>query len=123
MLGILVNFKPQIIESLEPRSITTPIAIVVSQNIGGMPALTAVFVIITGLAGLLIGPLTIRLLHLHSPVSKGVLLGTSAHACGTFTAFGMGFLEGTIASLSMIFTGLITVVLAPLLCPLFLKLF
>lgn len=121
LLGLLANFKLQIIVSLAPRSITTPIAMVISQNIGGIPALTAVFVIITGLLGLIMGPSVIQLLHLRSPIAKGVLLGTSAHACGTSTALAIGSLEGTIASLSMIFTGLMTVVLAPQLCPLLLR--
>lgn len=121
LLGLLANFSPQIIVSLAPRSVTTPIAIGVSQTLGGTPALTAVFVIVTGLFGLIIGPSIIRLLHLNSPIAKGVLLGTSAHAVGTSTALEIGSLEGTIASLSMIFAGLITVIMAPLLCPLILR--
>lgn len=122
LLGLWANFNPQIIVSLAPRSVTTPLAIDVSNNLGGIPSLTAVFVILTGLMGLIIGPLLIRLLRLRSPISKGVLLGTGAHGCGTSTALTLGSLEGTIASLAMIFAGLATIVLAPVIFPLLLKL-
>ncbi|MDQ7097112.1 LrgB family protein [Desulfosporosinus sp. PR] len=122
LLGLLANFQPQIIASLAPRSVTTPIAIDVSNNLGGVPSLTAVFVILTGLMGLVIGPLLIRFLHLHSPIAKGILLGTGAHGCGTSAALTLGSLEGTIASLAMIFAGLATIILAPVVFPLLLKL-
>lgn len=121
VLGVLADFSPQIIISLAPRSVTTPIAMGVSQALGGTPALTALFVIVTGLIGLILGPSIIRLLRLNSPIAKGILLGTSAHAVGTSTALEIGSLEGTIASISMILAGLITIVLAPLLCPLILR--
>ena len=121
LLGLSANFHRQIIASLAPRSVTTPIAIDVSNNLGGIPSLTAGFVIITGLIGLLIGPLMIRLLNLRSPIAKGVLLGTSAHGCGTSIALTLGSLEGTIASLAMIFAGLATIFLAPIVFPLLLK--
>ncbi|WP_088225682.1 LrgB family protein [Desulfosporosinus sp. FKB] len=122
LLGLGANFEPQIILSLAPRSVTTPIAIDVSNNLGGIPSLTAVFVIFTGLMGLVIGPLVIRFLHLRSPIAKGVLLGTGAHGCGTSAALSLGSLEGTIASLAMIFAGLATIVLAPVIFPLLLRL-
>lgn len=67
-------------------------------------------------------PLLISLLHLHSPIAKGVLLGTGAHGCGTSAALRIGSLEGTIASLAMIFAGLATIILAPIIFPLLLKL-
>jgi Putative effector of murein hydrolase len=121
LLGLGANFQRQIIVSLAPRSVTTPIAIDVSNNLGGIPSLTAGFVIITGLMGLIIGPLLIRLLNLRSPIAKGVLLGTGAHGCGTSVALTLGSLEGTIASLAMIFAGLATIVLAPIIFPLLLK--
>ena len=120
LLGPRVNFTPQIIESLAPHSITTPLAMAVSNNLGGSPSLTAVFVILTGLLGIILGPLLIRLLHLRSPIAKGVLLGTGAHACGTSVALTIGSLEGTIASLAMIFAGLVTVFLTPIIFPLLL---
>ncbi|WP_407311488.1 LrgB family protein [Desulfosporosinus sp. SB140] len=122
LLGLKANFQPQIIVSLAPRSVTTPIAVDVSNNLGGIPSLTAAFVVLTGLMGLIIGPLVIRLLHLRSPIAKGVLLGTGAHGCGTSAALTLGPLEGTIASLSMIFAGLATILLAPVIFPLLLKL-
>lgn len=122
LLGLRAGFAPQIIKSIAPRSVTTPLAMTVSNNLGGIPSLTAVFVIITGLSGIILGPLLIRLLRLRSPIAKGVLLGTGAHACGTSTALTIGSLEGTIASLAMIFAGLVTVFLTPIFFPLLLRL-
>ncbi|WP_233095974.1 LrgB family protein [Alicyclobacillus sp. SO9] len=101
--------------SLAPRSITTPLAMDTSAAIGGNPVLTAVFVIVTALVGIMTGPLLIRRLKLRSKFAQGALMGTGAHAIGTSRAFEMGQLEGTIASIALIINGVSTVVLAPLL--------
>ena len=111
------QISPEMMGSMAPRSITTPLAMLVSQNIGGIPALTAVFVILTGLTGILLGPLVVRYFSIKSEVSKGLLMGMGAHACGTSKAYEMGQMEGAVASLTMIFAGIITLLLAPLLVP------
>ncbi|MFM1651424.1 CidB/LrgB family autolysis modulator [Brevibacillus sp. B_LB10_24] len=113
LLGGWLHVNPQMIHSLIPHSVTTPIAMGVSERIGGVPTLTAVFVIITGLAGALIGPWLIRLLRIHSEVARGVLLGTSAHGAGTSKAFEISQVAGTISSISMILAALITLCAAP----------
>lgn len=108
-----LNLNTQIVDSLIPRSVTTPIAMGVSETIGGVPAITAVFVIMTGLMGAVIGPIVIRLLRIENEIARGVLLGTSAHGAGTSKAFEFSSIAGTISSLSMILAALITLCVTP----------
>lgn len=105
----------KIIYSLIPHSATTPIAMNVSQSIGGIPTITAVAVMVTGIFGSLIGPPIIRLFRIRNDVARGVLLGTSAHGAGTSKAFELGSISGTVSSVSMILTAIITLFLTPLL--------
>ncbi|GGA30698.1 CidB/LrgB family autolysis modulator [Paenibacillus physcomitrellae] len=108
-----MHLDASLIHSLVPRSVTTPIAMNVSQVIGGVPNMTAVFVIITGILGTMIGPVILKLFKIESEVARGVLLGTSAHGTGTSKAFEISSLTGTISSISMILAGLITLGIAP----------
>ncbi|TMV44489.1 LrgB family protein [Paenibacillus mesophilus] len=113
MLAIL-HASPQMIVSMIPRSITTPIAMSVSQSLGGVPSVTAAFVIVTGIGGSLIAPHLIRLLRIRGPVAKGVLLGMGAHGAGTSLAYEWGGVEGAIASISMIVAAVVTLAVIPL---------
>lgn len=99
--------------SLLPRSISTPFAMEVSGEIGGIPDLTAVFVIITGIAGVAIGDLLLARLPLRSGMAKGALFGVGAHGAGTARAHQIGTEEGAVAGLVMVLVGLMNVVLAP----------
>lgn len=108
-----MHLSGSLVASLMPRSITTPIAINVSQVVGGVPNITAVFVIITGLFGTIIGPSVLRIFRIDNEVARGVLLGTSAHGMGTNKAFEMSALSGTISSISMILAALFTLGMAP----------
>ncbi|MED1203669.1 LrgB family protein [Heyndrickxia acidicola] len=112
LFAVWVKLSPSLINSLVPRSITTPIAMDISKTIGGVPTLTAVFVIVTGLAGTVVGPLLIRLIGIRSSTAKGLLLGMGAHGAGTSKAFEMGELEGTFASLAMVVAAIISIILA-----------
>lgn len=113
----LLGMSPHIINSLVPRSITTPMAMNVSQLLGGDPAITAVLVIVTGLTGVLLTSTLLRWTPAGSPVTKGMMFGASAHGTGTSRAYELGSLEGAIASLAMVFMGIITTVIAPALVP------
>lgn len=101
--------------SLLPRSFNTPFAMVVSSQIGGVPNLTAFFVILTGLTCAIVGRFMVCLLPVRSSLARGALLGMAGHAAGTVKAFEFGREEGTIAGLVMILAGLMNVVTAPLL--------
>ncbi len=115
MYGNWLHLTPQILDSLAPRSVTTPIAMNISQMIGGLPAMTASFVIMTGIVGLVAGPFILKWFPIHQEVSKGMLLGMGANGAGTAQAYEIGSIEGAIASLTMIFAGLITILVAPML--------
>lgn len=101
--------------SLMPRSTSTPFAMTVSGDIGGMPDLTAVFVIVTGVCGAALGELLMKLMPLRSSLARGALYGMGAHGAGVARAHQMGGEEGSIAGLVMILAGLFNVVMAPFL--------
>lgn len=115
--GKWLHVAPNMIDSLAPRSVTTPFAMNISQHIGGLPVMTAVFVILTGVTGMIVGPLVLRWLPIKQKISQGMLLGMGAHGAGASRAYEIGPTEGVIASLTMIVAGLVTIVLAPLLVP------
>ncbi len=99
--------------SLAMRSITTPFAMVATESIGGKPDLTAVFVVITGVIGIVVGELVLGGLTITSHHGKGAGLGACAHGAGTATAYKIDNQAGVIASLMMMLSGVVTVLLAP----------
>ncbi|MNP18287.1 Inner membrane protein YohK [compost metagenome] len=100
--------------SLVPRSITTPFAMPVAQDLGGVPELAAVFVMLTGVFGALAGSLLIRWLPLRSALARGALFGVGAHGAGVSRAQEVGREEGTVAGLVMVLMGLLNLFAAPL---------
>lgn len=100
--------------SLIPKSITTPIGINLSSQLGGIPEITVTTIIITGITGAIIGPTIFKILKIEDKVAKGIAFGTSSHAIGTAKAIEMGETEGAMSSLAIGITGLVTVVLAPI---------
>ncbi|CAK1693781.1 LrgB protein [Vibrio crassostreae] len=101
-------------KSLAVRSITTPFAVVASKAIGGEPDLTSIFVVMTGIVGIVVGETMLNLFRIRSRHGKGAGLGASAHGSGTAIAYGIHSKAGTIASLIMLFSGVATVLLSPL---------
>ncbi|WDV96432.1 LrgB family protein [Brevibacillus parabrevis] len=112
VLALLLHTDQQVLYSLLPRSITTPIAMNVSQMIGGVPSITAVLVLMTGVLGSIIGPYIIAYLRISDDIARGVLLGTSAHGAGTSKAFEISPISGTVSSISMIVAALVTQLVA-----------
>ncbi|OIK08415.1 LrgB family protein [Bacillus sp. MUM 13] len=111
LLAQWMKLSPFLIKSLVPRSITTPIAMNISSSIGGAPAMTAVFVIITGLTGTMLGPVLIRLTSIRTPQAMGLLLGMGAHGAGASKAYEIGELEGTFASLAIVMAAIISIIM------------
>ncbi|MFF7705876.1 LrgB family protein [Pseudomonas sp. NPDC007930] len=101
--------------SLVPRSITTPFAMPLAHDLGGVPEMTAVFVMFTGVFGAMLGGVLLRLLPLRSPLARGALFGVGAHGAGVSRAQEVGREEGTVAGLVMVLTGLLNLFAAPLL--------
>lgn len=111
----LLHLNPALIESLAPRSATTPIAMAASSMVGGVPTITAALVMATGLLGMLLGPLVIRVGRIHHDVARGVLFGASSHTAGTAKAFEFGQVPGAVSSIAMVLTAFLVLCLTPLL--------
>lgn len=114
-LSRYLNVNTKIGLSLIPKSITTPIGIEISNQIGGIPSITIVCIIITGVIGAVFGPSVCKLFKIKDKVAIGVSIGTSSHALGTTKAMELGETEGAMSSLSIGIAGIITVILAPIL--------
>lgn len=113
IFGILFKFDLAMVGTLFPKSITTAIAIGVSESLGGHVSLTVAVVVFTGIIGAVIGPTIMRWTGITDPVAQGVAMGSSAHAMGTSKAIEMGEVQGAMASLSIVVTGITIVILAP----------
>ncbi|MFC3800194.1 LrgB family protein [Cohnella sp. GCM10012308] len=107
-LARLFGLAAPIMDSLAPKSATTPVALSVSDAIGGVPTITAVATLATGLTGMLVGPLLVRWLRIRSSVGRGVLLGTAAHAAGIAKAFEYDADAGACAGIAMVCTAFVT---------------
>ncbi|GED25873.1 hypothetical protein BAG01nite_19750 [Brevibacillus agri] len=119
--AMLVGLGKAAVISVIPRSITLPIALSVSDAIGGMPAMTAVFGMLTSFAGVFLAPWIIKKMKLRHPVSIGLMYGMGAHMLGMVKAFERGDTEGSSATLAVIAGAMITVVWAFTLLPLILS--
>lgn len=100
--------------SMLPKSITTAIGMVLSEQSGGYGSLTAASIIVTGILGSLFGSLLCKLFRLTEPIAQGVALGTASHVVGTSRANELGELQGAVSSLSLAIAGILTVILFPL---------
>ncbi|WP_181298005.1 LrgB family protein [Pseudomonas sp. Q2-TVG4-2] len=103
-----------ILMTLAPKSVTSPIAMLVAEQIGGVVALAAVFVMITGIIGAIVGPELLRRFGVLHPAARGMALGLTAHAVGTAQALQEGDECGAFAALAMSLMGVMTAVLLPL---------
>jgi len=101
--------------SLAPKSVTTPIAMGVSEAIGGLPSLTAVLVILTGILGAMAATVTLNLLGIRDWRVRGTAIGVASHGIGTARALSVNPVAGAFAGLAMGLNGLATAILLPLL--------
>jgi predicted murein hydrolase (TIGR00659 family) len=100
--------------TLAPKSVTSPIAMLVAEQIGGVAALAAVFVLVTGVLGAMCGPELLRRIGVHHPAAQGMALGITAHAVGTSRALQESEESGAFAALAMSLMGMLTAILLPL---------
>lgn len=125
--GVIVNFfsvyyllkftslGEEIFYSLVPKSVTTPIGVELSHQIGGIPQITIAAIIVAGLTGVILGPILFRVFKISDKVARGIAYGTTSHALGTTKALEEGEVEGSMSGLSIGIAGLLTAVLVPLL--------
>jgi len=113
-LAWLFGAERMILMTLAPKSVTSPIAMLVAEQIGGVVALAAVFVMITGVLGAIFGPELLRRFGVQHPAARGIALGLTAHAVGTAQALQESDECGAFAALAMSLMGVMTAVLLPL---------
>lgn len=102
-----------LIASLEPKSVTTPIAMSIAERSGGIPSIAAVVVIVVGIFGGIVGPFILERLGIKSRIARGLALGSAAHGLGTARAMQLGTIEGAISGLAIGVMGIMTAILVP----------
>ena len=103
-----------IIYSLQPKSVTMPIAISLSEIARGTVPITVIAVVATGVFGSIIGPWLLKITRINDPVAKGLAMGSAAHAVGTARAMEMGMTEGAFGGLAIGLMGVATAIILPL---------
>ncbi len=101
--------------SLAPKSVTTPVAMGIAEQIGGLPSLTAVLVILSGITGAVLGTCTLDLVGVRDWRARGTAMGVAAHGIGTARAFSVNEVSGAFSSLAMGLNALATAILVPVL--------
>ena len=113
LIASALGASHEVIVSLAPKSVTTPIAMEVCKASGGIPSLTAAIVVIVGLFGAIFGFKILEVWHVRNPFSQGISMGTAAHAVGTSRAMEKGETYGAYSSLGLILNGVLTALLTP----------
>ena len=113
VIGKLMGADQSLIATLQPKSVTTPIAMGISEKNGGIPTLTAVIVVAVGIFGSIVGPAVMKVLGIESRIAKGLALGASSHGVGTAAAIQLGAVEGALSGLAIGLMGIMTAILVP----------
>lgn len=112
LFGKLLNLDETIISSMIPKSVTTPIALEISKNLGGIEGITVSAVVLTGIMGSLFGPLILKLFNIRRSPAVGMSLGGTSHAVGTSKAVEISARAGAISSVAIVTTGIVTVIIS-----------
>lgn len=113
-LTLAIGFETEVVFSLIPKSVTTPVAMDISNSLGGIASLAAVFVMLAGISGAMISKYVYKSFGLKLPVGRGVGLGSASHAIGTAKALENSQLEGSISTIAMILSAVFVSVITPL---------
>jgi predicted murein hydrolase (TIGR00659 family) len=114
LIARLAGATDQALISIAPKSVTTPVAMGISERLGGLPSLTAVLVILTGILGAALGPWLLEKLGIDNPMAQGLAMGVASHGIGTGRAVYMGEVAAAFSGLAMGLNGLATTILLPL---------
>lgn len=114
-IGWVFGASMSTVVSLAPKSVTTPIAMGIAEELGGLPSLTAVLVILTGIIGAVLGTTVLRVVGVRDERATGFALGLASHGIGTARALQISEVAGAFSGLAMGLNGLATAVLLPLL--------
>ncbi|MBO9419705.1 LrgB family protein [Labrenzia sp. R4_1] len=118
-IAALFGASKETLVSLAPKSVTAPVAMGISEQLGGLPSLTAVLVILTGITGAALGPLLLNLMGVKDMAARGLAIGTASHGIGTARALQVSELAGAFSGLAMGLNALATAILLPLVWKLF----
>ncbi len=113
LIAKLMGASKEVIYSLAPKSVTTPIAIEISRSIGGIAPLTASVVIVVGIFGAVFGYSILKLTGVKNPLSQSLSMGNAAHAIGTSKSMEISPAYGAMSSIGLIVNGIFTAILAP----------
>lgn len=119
LICIFLGLGDIVARSLAAISVTTAIAIGITEKLGGVVALTVSSVIVTGILGASVSDMVCRKFGLTNPIARGLAIGNASHAAGTTKAMEMGPVEGAMSSLAIVISGLMTAVAAPLIVTMF----
>ncbi|KGX88137.1 hypothetical protein N784_10355 [Pontibacillus litoralis JSM 072002] len=109
-----------IMYSMVPKNTTTPVAMSIAETIGGVPSMTAVFVMIAGIGGAVMGPIVMKWGRIQHYLGKGIGMGSASHAIGTARAMKNSEEEGTVSTVAMIVCAIVLSLIAPLSVKIFL---
>lgn len=115
ILTKLLGFDAEIIYSMSAKSVTTPVAVEITEDLGGVVSLAAVFVMVAGVGGTMMSPFIYRMFGLTTAIGRGVGIGSASHGIGTARALESSELEGSLSSIAMILTAVFVSFLTPLL--------
>lgn len=114
VLSYFFQLDYPLISSLLPKSVTTAIAVGISEQINGVASITLIGVSIAGTSGALFAPAVLKLFRIKEPVAQGLAIGTASHALGTTKAVELGEVQGAMSSLAIVVAGILTVVIVPI---------
>ncbi len=114
LLALVFNWDHISYVTFLPKSITTAIGMGVSEELGGIVPISVMAIIITGVLGNIFAESFLKLIHIKEPIAKGIAIGSASHAVGTARAMEMGTIEGATSGLSIVVSGVLTVVGASL---------
>ncbi len=113
-IGSLLGGSTDTLLSLAPKSVTAPVAMGISEQLGGLPSLTAVLVILTGIAGAMLGPVVLDTIGVKDWAARGLAMGTASHGIATARALQVNEVAGAFSGLAMGLNALATAILLPL---------
>ncbi|PHI30356.1 CidB/LrgB family autolysis modulator [Budvicia aquatica] len=122
-VALWLGASPEMAASVLPKSVTTPIAMAVSESIHGVPAISAICVMFVGIFGAVFGYPILNLMRIKTPIARGLSIGSTAHALGTARCVEQDYQEGAYSSLALVICGVITSLTAPFIFPILLRLF
>lgn len=113
-MALLLGFSEPYIISIIPKSVTTPVALQISNNLGGEASLTSVFVMVAGFTGVILGLACLKLFRVKNAISIGIALGVSSHALGTAKALEHGEIAVSMGSLALTISAIVSSFIGPL---------